>query len=355
MRALFEAIFESAPDAMIITDLQGRIVNINNQTVRLFGYAKNELIGKPVEILIPPALTDRHRTHRKNYLQSPKTRQMGNGMILKAIKKDGSEFNAEISLSPISEDTPVYVSAAIRDVTEKKQLLDKLQKSEAQLHEQNERLNNFAHIVSHNLRSYAGNFQIMLQLFEDATPSESADIMSHLKKTSAALVDTIQDLDKVVSVQSFRREQLEKVNMKRCLEKITEILKPEIDRHEVTIEDHIADETELEYIPAYLESILFNLLSNSIKYRDPARKPVITIRSVVNNSKLVLEVSDNGLGIDLARHGEKLFGMYKTFHGNKDAKGVGLFITRKQVEALGGRIEVQSEPGKGTTFKIFFA
>ena len=262
MNDIFQAIFESAPDAMIVTDLQGRIVNVNYQTLKLFGYERNELVGKQVEILIPPSMAHKHHQHTKNYSHAPKTREMGKGLVLKAIKKDGSEFNAEISLSPISEDKPVFISAAIRDITEKKQLLDKLQQSETQLHEQNERLKNFAYIVSHNLRSYASNFSTMLGLFDQANPQTELDIMDHLKKTSVALGDTIKDLDKIVAIHLINKDQMEKVNAKRCIEKIIEVLKSEIDKYGITVENHLVSETEVVCIPAYLESIFFNLISN---------------------------------------------------------------------------------------------
>jgi PAS domain S-box-containing protein len=355
MKGIFEAIFESAPDAMIVTDLQGCIVNVNRQTRSLFGYAQNELIGKPVEILIPPSLAAQHHSHTRNYSHAPKAREMGKGLVLKAIKKDGSEFNAEISLSPISNDNPVFISAAIRDVTEKKHLLNKLQDNESQLNEQNERLKNFAYIVSHNLHSYARNFKTMLDIFEHADSTDRGDIMGHLKKNAEALNNTINDLDKIVSVHAFRGDQLEKINVKKCLEKIIEVLKSDIDNHKVLIEDSVSAEIEIEYIPAYLESIFFNLLSNGIKYRSPDRRPVINIKTDYENGRLVLEFKDNGLGIDMSRNSTKIFGMYQTFHTNADAKGLGLFITRNQVEAMGGKIELQSEPGKGTTFKIFLS
>ena len=112
------------------------------------------------------------------------------------------------------------------------------------------------------------------------------------------------------------------------------------------------EEICIEYNPAYLESIILNLLSNAIKYRDPEKKPMVTINLFQENENVFLTVSDNGLGIDMEKHGDKLFGMYKTFHGNKNSKGIGLFITKNQIESMGGTIKVESEPGKGTTFEI---
>ena len=108
----------------------------------------------------------------------------------------------------------------------------------------------------------------------------------------------------------------------------------------------------VKYNPAYLESILLNFISNSIKYAHPDRTPIITLS--FDKIKNEMKISDNGLGIDLKKYGSSLFGMYKTFHNNKDAKGIGLFITKNQIEAMGGKISIESEPNVGTTFTVYF-
>ena len=116
----------------------------------------------------------------------------------------------------------------------------------------------------------------------------------------------------------------------------------------------IPEDLNITAVPAYLESILLNLLTNSIKYSSPNRRPEINITTIIKNENIILNFSDNGQGIDLIRHGEKLFGMYKTFHEHEDAKGIGLFITKNQIEAMNGSIKVISEVDKGTTFILTF-
>jgi signal transduction histidine kinase len=127
-----------------------------------------------------------------------------------------------------------------------------------------------------------------------------------------------------------------------------------INRESARIVSDFSNLKEIMYIPEYLESILLNLITNAIRYKQPGRKPVIFLQSYLKNDQPYLEVSDNGMGIDLDRHGDKMFGMYKTFHHNPDAKGIGLFITRNQVETMGGSISVTSTVNIGTTFKIKF-
>jgi signal transduction histidine kinase len=116
----------------------------------------------------------------------------------------------------------------------------------------------------------------------------------------------------------------------------------------------VSDDIYLDTIPAYLESILLNIISNAIKYHNPDKKPIIEIKAQKEDDFICLFVKDNGLGIDLHRYREKLFGMYKTFHNNENARGFGLYITKSQVETLGGKIEVESQPNKGSNFKIYF-
>ena len=138
------------------------------------------------------------------------------------------------------------------------------------------------------------------------------------------------------------------------MQHIKDVLQAEIRECNATLKVNFTKCKEIDFVPAYLESILLNFTSNAIKYRNPHVPLVITIESGIEAGKPIIQVSDNGLGIDLAKHGEQLFGMYKTFHQNPNARGIGLFMTKNQVESLGGRISVKSEPNKGTAFKIHF-
>jgi hypothetical protein len=139
--------------------------------------------------------------------------------------------------------------------------------------------------------------------------------------------------------------------VKRALE----VLNDQIIAKSVLVYDTIDPKLEVSYNPAYLESILLNTISNAIKYSHPARQPMIWLKSGYEDQKLVLTIEDNWIGIDLEKHGDKIFGMYKTFHNNLDARGIGLFITKNQIEAMGGQITIASILDQGTTFKIYFA
>jgi signal transduction histidine kinase len=145
----------------------------------------------------------------------------------------------------------------------------------------------------------------------------------------------------------------ESLNLQQYLENVQRVLSEQINSKDVSISTIMPDDVMINYNPAYLESILYNIISNSIRYSHPERKPIIIIKWINDDDNKILQISDNGVGIDLVKNADKIFGMYKTFTNNSDSKGIGLFITKNQIDAMGGNITVESEPNIGTTFKIY--
>jgi PAS domain S-box-containing protein len=243
----------------------------------------------------------------------------------------------------------------VADVTEQKLKEQQLQHTFDLITEQNNRLINFAYIISHNLRTHSGNFEMLVKLILDSNDEdEKNDFIQHLKKVSEMLSETIMHLNEVVSIQTSIDNQLTRINLFEYVEKAIAVLTVNTDTEQIVINNMVHPGLEIDYNPAYMESIIFNLLSNAIKYRRPERQNIITITSHDGAMHPVLEFTDNGLGIDMQRNGDKLFGMYRTFHHNANAKGIGLFLTKTQIEAMGGKIEVTSEVDKGSTFKVTF-
>jgi signal transduction histidine kinase len=239
------------------------------------------------------------------------------------------------------------------DHLKKKEMI--LQSSLTLSSDQNKRLQNFAYIVSHNLRSHTGNLKFMVDLFNQ-TPlqSERDEIFEHIKSISKSLNTTVEHLEEVVKIQAEITKERKLIEFKPVFKDIVSALANNINESDADIEYDFSKCPAINYIPAYLESILQNMLTNAIKYRSPARKPRIKCYTFRKNKSTYLVFEDNGLGIDLARHGDAVFGMYKTFHKNSDSKGIGLFITRNQVESLGGTIKVESAVDVGTKFTIKF-
>jgi PAS domain S-box-containing protein len=249
----------------------------------------------------------------------------------------------------------IGVRGVFQDINEQKEKQVAIDESTKIITSQNKRLVNFAHIVSHNLRAHAANLSLSLELQADETdPVQKTKLQENIQKISASLNETIAHLTDLVVAQTETHEIKKRVALDKVMKHVEAVLQAEIHESKATLNVNFSKCAEIDFVPAYLESLLLNFTSNALKYRNPNVPLIITIESDIEAGKPILQVSDNGLGIDLAKHGEHLFGMYKTFHGNPNARGIGLFMTKNQVEALGGKISVQSEPNKGTAFKIHF-
>ena len=241
-----------------------------------------------------------------------------------------------------------------QDVNDQKRRELFLNKSIEIISEQNNRFSNFAYIVSHNLRSHTSNFQLLMELSENTENSQELRKIRQMEKTTfIRLQETIDHLTEVVEIQTEITSQKTELELATVLGHTMDVLAMDITRTQMHIETDFHALPVISYVKAYAESILLNLISNSIKYRHPDRRLVIQVSSYVQQGFPVLSVRDNGLGIDLLKNKDKLFGMYSTFHEHPQSKGVGLFITKTQVEALGGCIEVESEVNVGTCFKIY--
>lgn len=268
----------------------------------------------------------------------------------------------EVGVGIFSDNTLMGLEGFLRDITDQKNSDEKLllskQNLEAaaqELQEQNEQLNEFAHIISHNLRSPVGNIGALIGLLSPTSTLEDYQlIFNKLKLTSQSLQDTLNDLMETLRIKKEALTERSVLSFNETLTKVKNDLAGEVIRSNAEITSDFNDSPEILYAKTYLESIFLNLLSNALKYRSPRRQPKIHFQTKLHEGKVQLVVSDNGLGIDLEKHGHKLFGLRKTFHAHKEARGVGLFLTKTQVEAMGGKIWAISDVNNGTTFFIQF-
>jgi K+-sensing histidine kinase KdpD len=176
--------------------------------------------------------------------------------------------------------------------------------------------------------------------------------MAHLKTLSSSLTKTITNLHDIVNVQNSKSNKTKKIYIAKQIDQILELLDLVITENNATIHNNVHEKLFLYFNSSYFESIIQNLLSNAIKYRHPDRDPVITIHCAKDKKEIKLMITDNGVGIDLEKYGNDIFGLYKTFHRNNDAEGVGLYLIKNQIESFGGTIEVDSKINVGTTFTI---
>ena len=222
--------------------------------------------------------------------------------------------------------------------------------------QQNLRLQNFAYIISHNIRSHSANLTSLVQLLAEAKgAAQKTTFLQMLTTSTEQLADTIVNLNDIVTINNNVSKPKADRGLKTEIDNALEALSVLIRQHHITVEVDVPPALTVTVVPAYLDSILLNLISNAVKYRAPDRPALIQLRAQAGPAGVELTVRDNGRGIDLGKYRAKLFGMYKTFHDNEDARGVGLFLTKNQVEAMKGTIQVESEVNVGTTFTIQFA
>ena len=241
------------------------------------------------------------------------------------------------------------------DITAIKEADEELRKLLAVTNEQNNNLLNFAHIVSHNLRSHSSNLSMLSSfLGNEKNEEERKNLIKMIDEATCGLNETVQHLNEVVHVKTSVNGNMTPINLYTAIKNAEKNISTLFKEKGVLCEIDVPKSHNLNAVPAYLDSILLNLFTNSVKYSAPNRQPQIMVSSKKEGNKVIVAFSDNGQGIDLDRHGRKIFGMYKTFHGNEDAKGIGLFITKNQIEAMNGKIEVESTVDVGTTFNLYF-
>ncbi len=248
---------------------------------------------------------------------------------------------------------PTRIIGTHTDVTEHVKNELKIKDTLNIVSEQNNKLQNFAHIVTHNLNQHAGNFETLLTFYKESkTEKEKEEYIDYLSTLSSSLTKTINSLKDIVSVQSNKKTKISKLYIGKEINTILKALDFVVTENKVTIYNKINPKFYIHFNSSYFESIIQNFLSNAIKYKHTERDPIVTISLELINYNLVLQIEDNGIGIDLDKYGSSIFGLYKTFHHNPEAEGVGLYLVKNQIEAYGGQIDVKSIINEGTTFII---
>lgn len=350
---LFKNIFDFANGGIAIVSLKGKWVKVNGSVVKCLGYSEEELYN----------LSFQQITHKDDLdIDLENMRQLIKGEIdsyeieKRYFHKNGSILWALLSVSLVRDDRgrPMYFISQIRDITKRKKDRDQLEILLELTKEQNNRLMSFAEIVTHNLRTHASNLTTLLSFLEEESHDLVQDENFELLKASVInLGQTVSHLTEIAKITSVDENKIQPLNLynyvKQAIYNVSALAK----NKNTSIENYVNKEHLVNAIPAYLDSIILNFLTNAIKYRDENRDTVIKLNSEIDDDYVVFHIEDNGLGIDLEKYGNKLFQMYKTFHKNKDALGIGLFITRTHIESLGGHVKVKSKIGVGTTFSVY--
>lgn len=345
-------IIDLIPQAIYARDVNGKLLFVNKSFARLFGQSPGQLISSSItDGGIKDLLSDKDRlviaTGRTEVLPELECKDSeGNNRIFYTIK-------VPYTLAGSKE---VAVLGIAMDVTERK--LAELERNRivADMIQRNKDLEQFSYIISHNLRAPVANISGIADImqFDDMGEEEEAELMKELLSSVDKLDSVIKDLNYILQVKQEYSEIREMVNFSDLMTDIQQSIRNLITNEKVQVITDFTEVNGMMTLKSYLYSVMYNLLSNSIKYRRPGVPPVIKIRSRRVDGKIVIEFEDNGLGIDLNKKGGQVFGLYKRFHSHTEGKGIGLYMVKTQVETLGGHIRIESEVNKGTRFIIEF-
>ncbi len=352
----FKALFNQTYQLSGLLDPTGRILEVNETTLHFSHSESKDFIHK--YLWDSPFQTksnlDKNQL-KKLILEASKGEFIRLEIDFKVANDDLRRL--DFSLKPVMDTFGeiIMILPEARDITDLKSVQLKAEQTSNLLLEKNKQLEEFAHITSHNLRSHTSNLTVLMGFLNDAdNEADKTFYLEKVREVTQQLQNTIDVLSETLKVKEGMDIKSEKLSFAETLKNTLQVLSGQLMQHNAVINADFSLVDELVYPKTYLESIFLNLLSNAIKYQSPDRKLKVDISTKKIDKKVVLEVTDNGLGIDLERYSSKIFGLYKTFHRGKDSRGVGLFLIKNEIESLGGTISVKSEVNKGTSFIVNF-
>jgi PAS domain S-box-containing protein len=354
MEGRYRGLLEAAPDAMVVVDQRGAIVLLNVQAEKQFGYHRDELVGLKVKSIIPEGFAERLIADALRSTEDALAQQIGTGVELIARRKNGTEFPIELMLSPLESTEGILVTAAIRDITLRKQAEAHLLKKMDELNRSNVELGQFAYIASHDLqeplRMVASYTQLLSRRYKGKLDSDADDFIAFAVDGASRMQRLIQDLLAYSRVGTKGNELLN-VSSEHALQQALVNLRGAIDDSGALVSHDplptvMADETQL-------TQLFQNLVGNGIKYQSLGIPKVHISAAKNGGEKWTFSVKDNGLGID-PQYFDRIFGMFQRLHKREEfaGTGIGLAICKKIVERHGGTISVESQPGNGSTFRF---
>lgn len=357
----FRRLLEAAPDGMVIVNSGGEIVLVNSQAELLFGYSKEELLGKPIEVLIPQRFRATHPTFRAAFSAEPRNRAMGAGLELRGLRKDGTEFPVEISLSPLDTSEGMLIMSAIRDITYRKRIEQDLHQRNLELQTAAEAKNRFLANMSHELRTPLNGIIGFSEFLVDEKPGslngKQKEYLGDVLNSAGHLLQLINDVLDLAKVEAGKMELVaENFQVREAIDEVRAVIQGIARKKQVETVMQISPEVgEVRLDQQKFKQVLYNLLSNGVKFSQPGSEVGVTA-SLQNSQLLRIDVIDHGIGI----RSEDLDRLFKEFEqldvgeGRRfEGTGLGLALTKRLVDLQGGSIRVESRHGAGTTFTVF--
>ncbi len=349
-------ILHALPDAVLVAASDGTIAFVNKAGEAMFGYSHDEIVGRPLDVLLPARFRATHAVERQQYAAAPRVRPMGLGMELAALAKDGREFSVEISLAPVRIEGETFTIAAIRDVTQRKRLEERARQAE-KAEEEVRRRDEVLAVASHELRGPVGTVRLQATALQRAASDTLEDLntirgrVQRIERSAHHLERLIDDLLDTSQLQDGKLPMnVEDVDLAHVAREAVERLREAVERTGATLIVNATAPVEGRWDPVRMDQVVTNLVMNAAKFG--GGKPiVVTVEADAERARI--EVTDEGIGIDASDH-ERIFGRFERVaaSGQSGGLGLGLYIVRKIVQAHGGRVLVRSAAGKGATFSV---
>ncbi len=349
----FRSLIENSKDVFVMFDKSFNIIYRSPSANRVTGFSDSDLLGANGMINVHPDDLAEAKVILVDLLANPGKKIR---ILYRNKHKDGHYINIDGVMTNLLNDASVNaIVFSFQDVTDVIKAEKERNRMNDEIIKRSKRLEQFAYIISHNLRLPVANILgIADYLKGDITDDDCANMVDFLSSATVKLDEVIKDLNNILQIQSQIAEYKEVVSMSKLVADIESSIKMLLHNYHVTINIDFEAKDEITTIKSYLYSIFYNLISNSVKYRKLDEPLVISLRSKVVQDKLIITVKDNGLGFNYKQNAEKIFGLYKRFHPEIEGKGIGLFLVKTQVESLDGTISVSSELGLGTEFTMEF-
>jgi PAS domain S-box-containing protein len=362
IEARFGDLLESMPDAVVMVDSNGRIAFANSNAERLFGYGRGELRATQIELLLPQQYRAAHARHRAAFFALPRVREMGAGLQLHGLRKDGTEFPVEISLSPLpTEDGGTLVISAIRDITDRKRFEHALKEKNYELRLASQAKDRFLATMSHELRTplnaVLGFTGTLLMKLPGPLNAEQEKQLNVIQSSARHLLSVIDDLLDLAKIEAGKLDlKPEATRCSELIESVADSLRPLAQARGLTLDVAADDELTVRVDRRSLRQILLNLLNNGIKFTQRGGVRIHAARAKRDDMDTVeISVTDTGVGIR-PEDQQNLFSAFsqldESLRRRAEGTGLGLHLSQKLAQALGGRILVQSSVGKGSTFTV---